>query len=117
MTDMEWIIERDNNVTLAFDGVQIANVTSETPDSNRWTEIRIYSTADKYVCEVVGGTRVEGEMFRRQATVHDTPESLRNSLKRRNHQGEVYLTYLALDALEDAAGSCPTFRTALVERV
>lgn len=119
MTDFNhYNLARDNNVDLSFDGTLLSDVSSRTDSSPRWTEIRIYHTAtDKFVCEIVGESLVSGEEPRRKAIVANTPKALRKSLERKNSEGVVYLTYLALDALDEAAERFPPIRGALVEAV
>lgn len=114
----EWVIERDNGVDLAFDGIVLAQASSERSNAPRWTEIRIYQTAtDRFVCEVIGATRVQGEFNRRRANVYDTAKELRDSLKQRNSEGVVYMTYLSLDVLDEAAEKCPEIKEVMVEHV
>lgn len=114
----EWVLERDNGVDLAFDGVLLSEASSERSNVPRWTEIRIYQTAtDRFVCEIVGGSRVEGEVERCRANVFDSAVELRDSLKQTNKEGVEYMTYLALDVLDTAAEQCPEIRDAMVEHV
>jgi hypothetical protein len=66
---------RDNEQTLDFTGVLLAEKDSRVQTKNRWIELRLYRTqAGSYVLEGIGRTTVPGEIDRCWAQVSDEPE-------------------------------------------
>lgn len=98
-----YILNRDDNVPLAFTGKLIAEKTSYTTLSQRWTELRLYRTnKNQYVYEVVGETNISTEKRRSKVYVSDTLEGLHKHMERRTRAGKPYLTNMAKSLLLDA---------------
>jgi len=75
----EWVIKRDDEPDLKFEGYLVASATSKTNTRQigRWTELRLYQTAKgKYVCEELGMTQWEGEQTRRRVVVVELVEDV-----------------------------------------
>lgn len=107
-TYVRFEVRRDGDTDLRFEGVPLADVSSQTnqgPDQSRWTEIRIYRTkGGKYVVVVVGRTQWQGEHDRRAAYVCEGKKGVIDALFQDDPyaEGEGYLSHLAKEALDEA---------------
>lgn len=119
MTQM-YHFEREGDVDLTFEGDVIADVSSEEPSKQFWTEHRIYKAVKtgKYVVETVGKAR-SGSPDRVSIIVADTPDAVREALKRRDtrRDSRPFLTVLAMDALEEAQEHDNAFGKVWEERI
>lgn len=112
-------LTRQNGNVLEFVGDVIADVSSrdEYPDSPRWTEIRIYRTADeRWVVEQVGRSVLPGEVDRVTAHECRAPARVRAVLERRDKRTPDQrggLTKIAITALEEAGSRDERLRRAL----
>jgi len=97
----EFTVTRDGDRDLRFTGEKVASVSGRAnsgPDSNRWSEIRIYLTAaGAYVAQRVQRTLWEGEEDTADAAVCETPRSVRGFLTY-----DDVLSDLAKEALTEA---------------
>ncbi len=111
-------IRRNGDVDLVFEGVCLVDLHSRmSDDQDYWTEIRIYrTTSNRYVAEMVGVSG-KGERPRINVSVLDSPDGLRDALKRKPKEKPAYLTELAIEALQTAAEVDPTVHAALVEHI
>lgn len=58
------VVNSDGNV-LRFTGELVAQVSSEVPEKDRWTEFRLYlSDFDTWILQIIGRSRVPGETDR-----------------------------------------------------
>lgn len=113
-------VPRSDNVDLIFDGEILADVSSQRPGNDHWTEIRIYRTgSDRYVTERIGRTTVPGEYDRVFVNVYDDPARIREGLQRPRpgQAGVYYLNNLAFEAIENAAQIDTAIQAALAERI
>lgn len=72
-------LENDNAPNVKFNGERLAVVSSEDPyrNANRWTELRLYKTAGgKFVCQIAGLTRWQGEQNRYLTQVCETEKEV-----------------------------------------
>lgn len=113
----EFRLQRHGAVDLIFDGVLIADVSSDDGLRERWEVIHIFRTATgKYVVERLGETRIAGEVTMRHVHVLDDVAGVRERLTRHNQQQRPYLTTLALEALDQAEKNDTAFGE-LAERI
>ena len=72
-------LENDNVPDVKFNGKRLAFVSSKDPyrNANRWTELRLYKTAGgKFVCQIAGLTRWQGERNRYLTQVCETEKEV-----------------------------------------
>lgn len=76
-------LPRRNAPDLVLTGAKLlAEASSHTPHSRRWSELRVWQTAQgKLVAEQVGRTTVRGEDDRHSARVCQTPAQVRQWLR------------------------------------
>lgn len=103
MSEREFTLERDDRGPLTFTGVQIAEVSSQRPGADFWTELRVYRVVKNgvalgWVVESVGATSVEGKRDFRTVKVCVTPSGVIDALKHNGH-----LVGLGIDAAYEAA--------------
>ena len=69
---MQYVIERDNGLTMRFTGELLASASTQQPGRLRWTELELYKTVGgKYICVRLGQTRKTDEAVKRSAIVAD----------------------------------------------
>jgi hypothetical protein len=97
----EFVLERDGLGPLTFEGRELAHVSTCGPYKDRWVELTIYkTTGNSYITQVVGQSRVQGEVSRCSVKVHDTAvQAVRSFVQKRTQE----LSRPAIDLLEDAA--------------
>lgn len=114
----EIILERDGDVPLHFNGVNIGSATSYADHKDRWFEIDIWKTdTGKYVVSGVGVSTVEGESDRVWAVVCNHPSEVVTALYRRNAEGQMYIPKTSQWALESAIESDPAIAAVYVEKL
>jgi hypothetical protein len=123
---MRYRVPRMGDTDVEFDGELLAerdtkdkpgNADERYPnDPSRWMEIRIYRLDDNkgWVTSVIGKSIRRGEKDRPRLWVCQTPDQVRDSLKR---QPQGYLTHTALEALTDAAAKDERLKSSLVEQI
>lgn len=69
-TTATWAIDRDGLAPLTFEGHLVAEVTSQTSGSTRWSELRLYrTTGGNFVAEQIGRSTHKRECDLRAAWV------------------------------------------------
>jgi hypothetical protein len=95
---------RDNEQTLDFTGVLLAEKDSRVQTKNRWIELRLYRTqAGSYVLEGIGRTTVPGEIDRCWAQVSDEPEGIIERLYLYSENGQRYIPHTSRALLLQAS--------------
>lgn len=72
------VLERTGKANFAFKGRELASSTSN-PDGikRRWTELKIFKTVSgKYITQILGFSKVKGEVTRSTVDVADNPEDI-----------------------------------------
>jgi len=99
----QYILERDGERDIQFNGVKLAGIESESRQNEqrqRWTSIDIYrSEGDKLIAHVTGHTSHAKEYNRYKAFICNTDEELVRALKQDNGG---WLGSLSKDVLLDA---------------
>jgi chitodextrinase len=73
----EHIIEQSNGPELTFNGQLLAQVSSRTKDTTRWTELIVYHTdTDKYIAVAIGATVFPHETTFVKATVCENKNAI-----------------------------------------
>lgn len=118
----EFTVERSGKRALRFKGEVLAGVRNEE-DCGRWQEIGIYRVGEpgsgRYVAEIVGRTRWEGERDSHEAYICNSLEEVLQVLTEPDpdHEGEIFISNLVKRAIEEAAKSDPAFKDLLVEDI
>jgi len=77
----DYLVERDNELDIAFNGKEIARVTSKKNESRRWTDIILYKTNQgAYVCQTLGVSIIDGERTKYDAEICETELDVINYL-------------------------------------
>jgi ribosomal protein S28E/S33 len=118
----EYTVNRPQDVALVFEGDLLAAQSSAYPGAQRWLETNIYrTTSGRYVTEMIGKTRVQGELDKVTVNVYDNPADVRLGFLRTRHsgphKGQQYLTVQAEETIRAAADLDPALNDALVERI
>lgn len=92
-----------------FSGDLLAHITSKRSNlQDRWTEYDIYRTVSgKYVIVIYGKSIVPGDKQKTNIVESATPHGVREALKFKNKDGNIYLTHTAEEALRAAAENDP----------
>lgn len=75
-------LERTGKADISFKGKELANSTSN-PDGvkQRWTEMKVFKTiSGKYITQVLGLSKIKGEVTRSTVNIADTPDDIPNIL-------------------------------------
>lgn len=75
-------LERTGKANLTFKGKELVTTTSN-PDGakQRWTEMKVFKTVSgKYVTQILGFSRVKGEVTRSTVNIADTPSEMQDIL-------------------------------------
>lgn len=98
---MRYSLARGGEPQLAFDGTQLARVSSVAPGKQRWTELTLYETnAGSYVVQTVARSTHGNEVDWFSARVYDTIEAAIDGLRDKKRRT---LSKLALELIEVAA--------------
>lgn len=72
----KYTVKRDRDLDIEFTGEVIAGVSSYA-NSDRWTELVLYKTpSGKFICQIIGRSRIEGEYDRFAGTIVDNERSV-----------------------------------------
>jgi len=117
MTDMthgRFRLEDVNGQPFRFEGRMLAHTSSELARKPRWTEVQIFQTiGGKYVVNLIGQTRLDGERIKERAHIADTAEDVIAVLFQEDPDtGNRYLTQVARDAIEQAGDHSESIRRA-----
>lgn len=103
MTQEYEIIKGRTSTT--FTGDLLSHTSSKRSNNqDNWTEYDIYRTSGgNYVTVILGETVVPGQKRKVNIVKSTTPQGVREALKYKNRDGNIYLTHTAEEALRSAA--------------
>lgn len=102
LPELEYVVLRDGESELIFNGVELARVDSENPTKKYWTELAIFRTAaGKYVIERIGRARSANKRDWFGARVVDTAEEVIDAM--RDPKRDNRLNSLAISCLDQAS--------------
>lgn len=117
MTDLthgRFRLEDTDGKPFRFEGRMLAHSSSELPRKSRWMEVQIFQTiGGKYVVNLIGNTRLEGERIKERAHIVDTADDVIDILHQTDPEsGARYLTQVARDGIEQAGEHSESIRRA-----